>query len=48
LANAKAGDSIQLWLETNGYAFAKNVTANIAVYKKITEADLEKSESKPK
>lgn len=46
LANVKAGDTIQLWIETNGYAFAKNVTAKISVYKQLTMADVEKLESK--
>jgi len=27
LANAKGGDSIQLWIETNGYAFSRNAKA---------------------
>jgi len=27
LANAKGGDTVQLWIETNGYAFARNIKA---------------------
>lgn len=49
LANAKGGDSIQLWIETNGYAFGRNIKATISVYKKLSLADvemLEKTEEK--
>ena len=46
LANVKGGDSIQLWIETNGYAFAKNVKANISVYKKMSK-ELTESLVKP-
>ena len=46
LANVKGGDTIQLWIETNGYAFAKNVKANISVYKKMSK-ELAESLVKP-
>ena len=39
LANAKGGDSIELWIETNGYAFGRNIKATISVYKKMSLAD---------
>ena len=48
LANATGGDSIQLWLETNGYAFAKNVRANFEVYKKIETSLLNEEDSTSK
>ena len=41
LANAKGGDKIQLWIETNGYAFAKNTRAKMTVIRKFDEEQLE-------
>lgn len=35
LANVRGGQTIQLWLNTNGYAFSKNIDCEIEVYKKI-------------
>ena len=35
IANAKGGDTIQLWIETNGYAFARNIKAQFRVIKKF-------------
>lgn len=48
LANAKGGDTIQLWIETNGYAFSKNTKAKFTVIKKMSLEDVERMEKVPK
>lgn len=35
IANAKAGHTLQLWIETNGYAFARNIKAKFRVIRKF-------------
>lgn len=48
LANAQGGHKIQLWLQTNGYAFSKNIDCELEVYTKVQEGDGEAQGPTPK
>ena len=43
LSCAQGGHVIQLWLQTNGYAFSKNIDCELEVFTAITDDNKEET-----